>query len=328
MAREPITPIVGRRLPSLNALRVFEAAARLGSFKRAAEELRVTQSAVSRQIRTLEAQLGVTLFRRLNRLVELTEAGEALLPTMSRVLVEIAEVTSLIAGGASPARGRTPLVIAASPGVAELWLGCRLGGFCRANPDVEPEIIVARDLRPLLAGIADVTIYWGAGAWPNLHHEVLCELTEFPVCSRSLLERGPPLRSLADLRRHRLLHWESRALWGAWLRAFGVEGVDWQSGPLLHDYSLYLEMTAAGEGVALVDDLMAAEHVRTGRLVKPLAAVRTPLHRQHLLMRPDARRPEAVAAFRDWIVAEIVADRLATEAIRKPEPYGLASVPV
>lgn len=296
---------MSRRLPSLNALRMFEAAARLRSFKLAGEELHVTQSAVSRQIHTLESQLGVLLFRRRNRAVELTEAGEELLPVMTRAIREIGAVTSRLRESSDAPETAVRLVVSASPGIAQLWLGRRLGGFCRAYPWIDPEILVATDLKPLLAGRADLAIHYGAGDWPGLRQETLHATVEFPVCSPRLLREGAPIGTPDDLRHHRLLHWQSRGWWGAWLRHWDTRGIDWNQGPLLHDYALTLDMAVAGEGIALADDLLAAEHLLTGRLVKPLPQVRAPDYRQQLFLRSGTERPDAVAAFRDWLVNEV-----------------------
>ncbi|HSG89759.1 MAG TPA: LysR substrate-binding domain-containing protein [Pseudomonadales bacterium] len=312
---------MSRRLPSLNALRMFEAAARLRSFKLAAEELHVTQSAVSRQIQTLESQLGVLLFRRRNRAVEITEAGEELLPVMSRAINEIASVTERLRDSELAQASSVRLVISATPGIAELWLGRRLGRFCRAYPWIEPEILVSSDLKPLVAGHADLAIHYGAGDWPHLQHETLHATIEFPVCSPRLLRHGAPLAVAEDLRHQRLLHWQSRGWWGAWLRHFEVAGVDWNQGPLLHDYALALDMAIAGEGIALADDLLAGDHLLSGRLVKPLGAVRTPEYQQQLLLRAGTERPDAVAAFRDWIVNEVANYSELTAGLRLPEPF-------
>lgn len=310
-----------QRLPSLNALRMFECAARLRSFKLAAEELHVTQSAVSRQIHTLESQLGVLLFRRRNRAVELTDAGEQLLPVMTRAIGEISEVTRRIGSSSRSADDPVQLVISATPGIAELWLGARLGRFCRAYPHIEPEILVSTDLKPLQSGRADLAIHWGTGVWPNLQQELLHATVEFPVCSPRLLHRGPPLTIPDDLRHHRLLHWQSRGWWGAWLRAFEVRDMDWNTGPLLHNYALALDMAIAGEGVALADDLLASEALLAGELVKPLSEVRAPEYQQQLLMRADPDRPEAVAAFRDWLHNEIAQHDRDHAVLREPRPY-------
>ena len=321
-SRPPVTR-VNKRLPSLNALRVFEVAARRRSFKDAADEICVSQSAVSRHIHTLERQLGVSLFYRLYRAVELTDAGEMLYATVSGAFTEIYETTRVISQHDTPATSKVPLVISAPPGLAELWLGSRLGNFCRANPDIEPEIMISRNIQLLLTGIVDVAVHWGRAEWQNPAHDVLTSLTEFPVCSPRLFETGPPLRSLRDLSHHRLLHWESRGLWGAWLKEFNVEDIEWNAGPLLHDYSLYLDMAVASEGMALVDEVMVAEYLFSGQLIKPFPEVRISPNELHLLVSPHTEKLDAACAFKDWIVLEMELHRQVTEEIREPKSFGL-----
>ena len=311
-----------RRLPSLNALRVFEVAARKRSFKDAAEELHVTQSAVSRQIQSLEDQLGLQLFRRMNRAVALTPDGEALLPTLSESFDNIAKTLQSL----KPANRRAErLVIAVSPGVAEMWLGKRLAEFCQTHPHIEPEITVAVGFEPIVTGAVEVSIFWGTGNLPDVAHEPLMTLTEFPVCAPSSATRVP-IENLADLQGKRLLHWRSRKQWRDWLAAVGAEGIGWNQGPILHDYALYLDMAVAGDGIALSDDLMAANHLYEGRLVKPLAVVHTSPYQQHLLISNGAKEEPAVAEFCAWVRREIAQHRRETRALRKPEPFAMAAV--
>ena len=313
-----------RRLPPLNALRTFEAAARLGSFKRASEELHVTQSAVSRQIGTLEEQLGTALFERRNRAVVLTDAGSLLLPVVARALDDIDDVAGRIREREARPPQTARLVISATPGIAELWLGRRLGRFCRAHGWVDPEILVAADPALLAEGRAHLAIHYGDGAPPGARVTPLHGTVEFPVCSPELrLEQ--PLEAPEDLRGHRLLHWQSRGHWGAFLRRAGVTGVNWDQGPVLHDYALALDMAVAGEGVALADDLLAAEHLFTGRLVKPLALASPTDRRQILLERSGEPRPWAASAFRDWLLDEIARHAASTAILREPLPF--AAVP-
>lgn len=314
------------RLPSLNGLRVFEAAARLGSFKQAALELHLTQSAVSRRIRALELELGKELFRRGHRRVDLTEAGEALATTMGRALADIVETIRRLALGSRP-RPAQVLVIATTPGIADGWLAARLAAFCRAHHEVEPEVSVMSDtLAEIEAGRADVAIHWGSGSWPHLVHDVLMEVTEFPVCSPALLAHGPPLACAADLAGHRLLHRQSRRFWADWLRDVGARRVDWRRGPVLRDYTLCMELASGGEGVAIGDELIAGDRVLAGRLVKPLAEARIHPHRMHLLARPDcdAGNAAAIDAFRVWLRAEIRAHVARTAILREAAPYARA----
>lgn len=309
-----------RRLPSLNALRMFEAAARLGSFKHASEELHVTQSAVSRQIGILEDQLGTTLFERRNRAVALTDAARLLLPVVTRAMDDIDDVAGRIREREAEPPQTARLVISATPGIAELWLGQRLGRFCRAHRWVDPEILVAAEPRLLVEGRADLAIHYGAGAPPGLRTTPLHGTVEFPVCSPELLLETP-LEAPEDLRQHRLLHWQSRGRWAAFLRHAGIGGVHWDQGPVLHDYALALDMAIAGEGIALADDLLAAEHLFAGRLVKPLAFASPSERQQILLERSGEPRPWAASAFRDWLLDEIARQAAATAILRQPLPF-------
>lgn len=205
MARPTGESHVPRRLPSLNALRMFEAAARLGSFKRASEELHVTQSAVSRQISLLEDQLGAVLFERRNRAVTMTDAARLLLPVLTRSLDEIDDVTGRIRAREADPPQTSRLVITSTPGIAELWLGRRLGAFCRDHGWVDPEILVSPDPGLLDEGRADLAIHYGSGELPGLRTTPLHATVEFPVCSPGLLLEQP-LDAPEELRQHRLLH--------------------------------------------------------------------------------------------------------------------------
>ncbi|MEE4298466.1 MAG: LysR substrate-binding domain-containing protein [Pseudomonadales bacterium] len=309
-----------RRLPSLNALRMFEAAARLGSFKRASEELHVTQSAVSRQVSLLEEQLGAALFERRNRAITMTEAARLLHPVLTRALDDIDDATGRIREREAEPPRSARLVITSTPGIAELWLGRRLGAFCRDHSWVDPEILIAADPGLLDEGRADLAIHYGSGELPGLRSTPLHATVEFPVCSPELLLEKP-LDAPEDLGQHRLLHWQSRGRWGAFLRRGGISGVHWDQGPVLHDYALALDMAIAGEGVALADDLLAAEHLFAGRLVKPLALSSSSERQQVLLERAGEPRPWAASAFRDWLLEEIARHCASTAILRQPLPF-------
>lgn len=294
---------------SLNALRTFEAAARHKSFKLAANELRVTQSAVSRQIKRFEESLGVPLFHRSNRYIELTDAGEQLQTTVSQALTEIVKAIHRIARRKSSYGSE--LRLAVTPGIAECWLGPRLARFCLAHPEVQPEVSVADDtVSAILSGEVQVALYWGAGQWPHLHSEIIMDLSEFPVCSPRLLERIP-LHDVAELSHHTLLHWKSRRWWRNWLRTTGQDHVDWRLGPVLDDYALYMEMAVGGDGIALTDELMAGDRLIAGQLVQPLATRVAHPSKIHLLMPSAQARSRIVMAFRTWLIDEISSFRSA-----------------
>ena len=310
-----------RHLPPLNALRTFEAAARCGSFKLAAKELHVTQSAVSRQIRNLEDRLGVRLFERLNRRVRLTIAGESYLPTLSGAFDEIARATERIFPDlVTPTRNKR-LQISAETSVAECWLRRRLSKFRRAHPQVEIEVLLTDSRQIYPCDQADIVIHYGSGNWPGLHSELLMTLTEFPVCGRELLRGEHPLRKPEDLCHCTLLHEDTTSLWELWLKGAGVNGIDWTIGPILHNSALCLDSAIAGDGVALGDELVAGDHLLAGRLVKPFRYHRRADAALYLLTPPELLEYEEVSTFRKWLRAEIKNFTNACRQLRKEEPY-------
>lgn len=310
-----------RYLPSLNALRTFEAAARQRSFKLAAKELHVTQSAVSRQIRNLEDRLGVRLFERLNRRVRLTIAGEAYIPTLSKAFDDIARATGKISPNFRTTSKIKRLLISAETSVAECWLRPRLSKFRQAYPQVEIEVLLTDSRQFDPREQADLVIHYGSGNWPGLHGELLMTLTEFPVCSPDLVRGKRRLRNPEDLCRCTLLHEDTTGLWELWLKGAGVENIDWNKGPILHNSALCLDTAIAGEGVALGDELVAGDHLLAGRLVKPFRYHRPADAALHLLIPPELMESEEVTIFRKWLRTEIKHFADACCQLRKEEPY-------
>ena len=310
-----------RRLPSLNALRTFEAAARHSSFKLAAKELHVTQSAVSRQIQNLEDQLGVRLFERLNRRVSLTKAGESYLPTLSEAFNDIARATERIFPDLVTTTRNKRLQISAEISVGECWLRPRLSKFRRAHPQVEIEVLLTDSRQIYPYDQADIVVHYGSGNWPGLHTELLMTLTEFPVCSRELLRGKRPLRKPEDLCHCTLLHEDTTELWELWLKGAGVNDIDWTIGPILHNSALCLDSAIAGDGVALGDELVAGDHLLAGRLVKPFRYHRRADAALYLLTPPELLELEEVSIFRGWLNTEIKHFADACRQLRKEEPY-------
>ncbi len=189
------------RLPSLNGLKVFECTARHMSFTRAAQELHVTQTAVSHQIRRLEGELGTRLFHRNRDRLELTEAGQAYLQGVSVAFEQLRFST----GQLLERRGAATLSVATLASFASKWLLPRLGAFRRAHPGIDIRVGASTDLVDFAAGGADVAIRYGSGEWKGVHAERLMDDVIFPVCSPALLSGGAPLARPADLARHTLL---------------------------------------------------------------------------------------------------------------------------
>lgn len=294
-----------RSLPPLRALRAFEAAARHLSFARAAEELHVTPGAVSHQIKILEDWLGAPLFRRLTRALRLTEAGEAALPHMS-------EGFDRLADGVDRMRARLDdslLTVSVSPGFGSLWLVPRLDKFRQRHPEIEIRLDGSDRLVDIARGEADVAIRYGPGGYEDVRSDRLFAMRATPVCSPERLSRGPVLRTPADLKNHTLLHveWkEAEGHWRTWLLAAGATDVDPFRGPRFTKEEMAVRAALDGEGVALVGDRMAADHLASGRLVRPFdAALSTPLVFAYYLLRPkDGDGSKKVRCFREWLLEE------------------------
>jgi LysR family glycine cleavage system transcriptional activator len=293
-----------RRLPPLNALRAFEAAARHGSFSRAAAELNVTHAAISHQVRALEEEAGLALFHRTGRAVVLTDAGRALLPVLSLAFDQIAE-------GWAQARGEVggPVTISVEPSFAARWLVIRLGKFNRAHPDIDLRLMPSSVLTDFERQDVDIAIRYGRGGWAGVTSERLFEATVYPVCAPSFLQAaeaaGKPIRVADDLRFHTLLHEETTAHWKAWLEAAGVKNTRWAArGPLFVEPALALQAAAAGQGVALGNDPLAMADLSEGRLVR-LFDLETPDEEAYWLVYPErSARKAKVQAFRAWVREE------------------------
>jgi LysR family transcriptional regulator, glycine cleavage system transcriptional activator len=294
---------MSRRLPPLNALRAFEAAARHLSFTRAAADLSVTQAAISHQIKSLEEHLGLPLFRRLNRALMLTEAGQTLFPAVRDALDGLAQATDRLRERES---GGT-LTVSTLPSFAVKWLVPRMSRFQDRHPDIDLRISAKEHLVDFARDDIDVAIRFGAGTWSGLTAEWLAEEVLTPVCSPALL---PGLRCPADLTHATLLHEDMLPLagfptWETWLTAAGVGGVDAHRGPRFSHTHLMLQAAMAGRGVACGLLLFAGDDLAAGRLVEPFD-FRLPTRFSYYLVFPPAAadRPK-IRAFREWVKSEI-----------------------
>jgi LysR family glycine cleavage system transcriptional activator len=291
---------MARRLPPLNGLRAFEAAARQLSFTRAAEELYVTQTAISHQIKALEDRLGVKLFRRLPRGLLLTEEAQRYLPAIRDAFDLIANATDrLVAVSASGT-----LTVSVLPSFAAKWLVPRLGRFRAACPDIDLRISTSSHLVDFSREDVDVGVRMGRGVYPGLRVDWLFGESLVPVCSPELLAGPQPLRRPEDLRQHLLLHDDDYAGWELWLELTGVQGVAARRGPIFTDSAMVVQAAADGQGVALARRRLAAGDLAAGRLVQPFD-VSIPQDLAYYLVCPEAgaERPK-VRRFRDWLLAE------------------------
>ena len=290
-----------RHLPPLNALRAFEAAARHLSFTRAAEELAVTQAAISHQVKALEEWLGVDLFIRRNRKLFLTEAGQAYLPPLTNAFNELDDATHRTTRVDSSG----VLTVSVLPSFAAKWLVPRIGKFRERHPDIDILISPSEDLVQFDRDGVDVGVRHGSGGWPGLHSERFLTEELFPVCSPTLLDGPHPLRSPDQLRHHTLLHDDDpHGLldWNEWLRTIGVEGVDATRGPRFRDASHLIQSAIEGQGVALGRTALVAADLADGRLVR-LFEISLPADHAYYVVMPEAwvDRPK-VRAFKDWLL--------------------------
>ena len=305
-----------RRLPPLGALRAFEAAARHESFAKAADELSVTPASISQQVRQLEEDLGVVLFRRLARGLVLTQAGRSALPEFGQAFAHLSRAVEGLRGGSLVG----PLVVSAIPSFAGRWLVPRLGRFVAAYPEIE--ITVRSELRNVdfAREDVDVGLRYGKGIYPGLETRLLLTERVFPVCAPVLLAGERPLRKLDDLRHHTLLHdrqlssEEPSLYWRNWLRDFGVEGWDHDRGPGFTDSLLMMTACERGLGVALGRGGLCAEELAGGRLVRPFAESRPADYAYYAVVPEGHAEAPRVRAFLAWLEEEAARTRLVTEA--------------
>ncbi|MFN4015890.1 MAG: transcriptional regulator GcvA [Reyranella sp.] len=289
-----------RTLPPLNGLRAFEAAARHMSFTDAAEELNVTQAAISHQVRGLELRLGLKLFVRRNRSLLLSEAGQAYLPSVRAAFDQLNEATEKLLqkdkGG--------HLTVTTTASFAMKWLVPRLGGFQRANTEIDVRISTGTGLVDFSREDVDIGIRYGRGQWPNLMAERLVAEDVMPVCAPALLKGPNGLKKPTDLKRFTLLHIGNFPDdWQVWLTAAGVKGVDASRG-VSFDFALAAYQAAMdGLGVALGRNPLVEPDLKAGRLVVPFEFKRSSDFAYYLVYPPEAIRRRKIMAFRDWIVS-------------------------
>lgn len=302
-------------LPSLTAIRAFEAAARLLSFKGAAEELRITPSAVSRHIRSLEQALGAPLFVRGFRQVELTDKAQIYARRLSdafRVIADATDEISLEGTG----RKRRPKRVSLSINAAfmNLWLADRLPRFRADCPDCELEVSIHDDRGQGGNPRADLRILFAPDDMDeDLSLVPLVSLLILPVCAPSLTKGASGLRKPADLARHRLLHENTTAWWEEWIAGEGVAGVDPRAGAIFHDPTLAIREAVNGGGVGLADNIMVEDLLARGLLVTPFPIRRKIPNCYALAVRPGAASLAGVKRFRQWLVGEIARHKQAMQ---------------
>jgi len=293
-----------RRLPPLNALKAFEAAARHESFTKAAQELHVTQGAVSHQVKALETELGFRLFGRESQRLLITEAGRFYLEVVRDAFDRIASGTERLL----ERQNAGALTVTTSPNFASKWLVHRLGRFAEAHPDIDLRVSASLHHVDFAREDIDLAIRHGDGRWPGLHVTRLWVEELFPVCSPTLLQGRKTLRRPTDLEHLTLLHINDRTDWAKWLQAVDVADADLGRGPIFNQASMAIDAAIDGQGVALARTALVAWDLLAGRLARPFRlALKVPYAYWIVCPKANAELPK-IASFRAWILAEAAED--------------------
>jgi LysR family transcriptional regulator, glycine cleavage system transcriptional activator len=293
-----------RRLPSLNALKAFEASARHESFTRAAAELFVTQGAVSQQVKALEEELGLKLFQREHRKLAITQAGRNYLEVVRDAFDRLSIGTERLVQRHSAGL----LNVSTSPNFAAKWLVHRLGRFSESHPGIDLRVSASIQHVDFAREDIDLAIRHGDGSWPGLHVTRLCSEELFPVCSPRLGAQGGALSSPADIRRHTLLHVNGRADWAKWLTQAGFEGVEARRGIDFNQASMAIDAAVDGQGLALARTALVAGDLISRRLVRPFPQmIEAPFAFWIVCPKAVADLPK-IATFRGWLLAEAAED--------------------
>jgi LysR family glycine cleavage system transcriptional activator len=294
-----------QRLPPLNALRAFEAAARHESFTRAAAELFVTQGAVSHQVKALETELGVRLFNRAPTGLVLTEAGKDYLVAVRDGFDRIALGTERLL----QRQNAGVLTVSASPDFAAKWLVHRLGSFVEAHPEIDLRVSATLHHVDFAREEVDVAVRHGDGNWPGLDTVRLSPEQLFPVCSPKLLSGRKRLGKPADVLKYPLIHMDARTDWPRWLEAAGVDDAKVIHGPVLNRASMVIDAAINGQGIALARTTLSAFDIINRRLVRPFAeALR--LSKTYWIVCPKATAAlPKIQTFRAWLISQASDDR-------------------
>lgn len=297
-------PTLRKSLPPVNSLVMFESAARHLNFTKAAEELGVSQAAVSRQIHLLEDHLGALLFQRTPRALQLTADGVSFQRAVTIGLEHIAKS----AGEIRHSRRSGAVTVSASVAFSSYWLMSRLKRFRAAHPDVELRLMAAGPVRDLAVSEIDLAIRYGSGDWPDVEATHLFDNAIWPVCSPRYLGARKRLRATEELLGETLLrlakpdrHWIS---WETWLRAQGIRDVIIHPGLRFDNYLVLLQAALRGEGIALAGARLVEDFIGHGELVRPVEAALHSERAFYLLQRKNVVLSRNGRLFRDWLLSE------------------------
>jgi LysR family glycine cleavage system transcriptional activator len=293
-----------RRLPALNALKAFEAAARNESFTSAAEELCVTQGAVSHQVKALEVELGIKLFNRERQRLIITDAGRDYLAVLRDAFDRIAVGTERLVQRQTSG----VLTVSTSPDFAAKGLVNRLGRFAEEHPSIDLRISATLHHVDFAREDVDLAVRHGDGNWPGLDVARLSSENLFAVCSPKLLAGRNRLAKPSDVLKFPLIHLDDRKDWARWLEAADVTGAELSHGPVLNRASMVIDAAIDGQGIALARTTLAASDLINGRLVRPFAE-ELRLAKTYWIICPKATTTlPKIITFRDWLLAEAARD--------------------
>ncbi len=301
---------MARRLPPLNGLKAFEAAARSESFTRAAEELNVTQGAISHQVKALEVTLGLKLFHRERQRLILTGAGRDYLTVIRDALDQIAVGTERLL----QRQESGVLTVSTSPDFAAKWLVNRLSRFAEKYPDVDLRVSATTHYVDFARDDVDIAIRHDDGKWPGLDVQRLYSERLFPVCSPKLVAGRNRITKVADLLKFPLLRLEDAKNWTRLLEAAGVKATV-RPGPVLNRASMLIDAAIDGQGIALARTALAAWDLINGRLVRPVD-VSLRMANTYWIVCPKAlSNVPKIATFRSWVLAEAADDTRRLKAL-------------
>lgn len=289
-----------KRLPPLNSLKAFECAARHLSFTKAADELFVTQAAISHQIKLLEDFLGIELFKRKNRALELTELGRTYFADISKILHKLSESTDKLL----MQKNEKHLTISVPQTFGMQWLVPHLSEFSRQYSDVEVRLQGVDQDEGSLDKEIDIAIYYGRGHWDNLQVEKLAEENLLILASPKLLEQIP-IHSAEDLKKHVLIHIHTRDNWQNMANYLQLEGMNIQHGPLFSHTFMALQAAIHGQGIVLANKLLAQQEIDNGHLQIVFPINLKDPKSFYVVNHFDKSNNEQIIAFRTWIIQSI-----------------------
>ena len=287
----------------MQALRAFDAAARMRSLTRAAESLHLTHGAISHQIKALEADFGVRLVERAGRGIRLTDEGERFASRVRTLLSELADAVREVTERSNPRRWRVSVM----PSFAARWLLPRIGRFLVAHPDIDLDVWASVALADFRRDDIDVAIRYGSGNYSGAVTEYLMDDVYFPVCSPRLAGGQLPARP-ADLARHTLLRSE-REFWQPWFAAAGLDWPEPTRGPMFNDASHVLQAAVEGQGIALARSSLIGNDLNNGLLVRLFQITLPSPHKYFLVYPPRLANSPKLAVFRQWVLDEIAMEQ-------------------